>query len=282
MVSSQRSTIVVGITMPNAFIIGEYSSEVQKAVVEGASNTSISKRIFLGLFTILMIAPAVTAANTQGLKWGVNQGAKLEYSIHIEDNTGDGYSLTEDFYVRIDFLPELSPSVTEVGDALLTGERNVSFFLMNDTPTEGIAEWSLLPVGNWSLIAEIFEPILDGFDRSLQYIDTSSEWGFSYSESGSSITTEVTTTWSKTDGAVNWYLKDQRDTSNEALLYHAELLRAGYKPVLGAVSTIAAITGIGVIGIAALLYIIRKRRSRIYWTTTDEHQSATAQDFLSH
>jgi hypothetical protein len=151
---------------------------------------------------------------------------------------------------------------------------------MNDTPTEGIAEWSLFPVGNWSLIAEIFEPILDGFDRSLQYIDTSSEWGFSYSESGSSITTEVTTTWSKTDGAVNWHLKDQRDTSNEGLLYHAESLRAGYRPVLGTASTIAAITGIGVIGIAADLYIMRKRRSRIYWSTTDEHQSATSQDLF--
>jgi hypothetical protein len=45
--------------MPNALIIGEYSSKVQKAVVEGASNTSISKRIFLGLFTIRMIAPVV-------------------------------------------------------------------------------------------------------------------------------------------------------------------------------------------------------------------------------
>jgi hypothetical protein len=99
------------------------------------------------LFVLCIVVTPVSAANNQGLYWGVTIGSRFDYHDFGE--------------FTIQNQNETSPR-EEIPDDI-TAMRNLSRlvgasrFYENGTEIEGSSSWDVLPVGNWSLIVNIWE-----------------------------------------------------------------------------------------------------------------------------
>jgi hypothetical protein len=108
------------------------------------------------LFALCIVLTPVSAANNQGLYWGVTIGSRFDYHKFAESAFFIGTSpREEDFYVIIDSLPRIPDDINMVSD--LPDLVGASQFYENGTQIEGSSGWKVLPVGNWSLIIGIWE-----------------------------------------------------------------------------------------------------------------------------
>jgi hypothetical protein len=110
------------------------------------------------LFVLCIVVTPVSAANNQGLYWGVTIGSRFDYHDFGEftiQNQNETSPREENFYIIIDSLPSIPDDITAMRN--LSRLVGASRFYENGTEIEGSSSWDVLPVGNWSLIVNIWE-----------------------------------------------------------------------------------------------------------------------------
>jgi hypothetical protein len=110
------------------------------------------------LFVLCLVVTPVSAANNQGLYWGVTIGSRFDYHDFAEftiPNQNETSPSEKDFYIIIDSLPSIPDDITAMRN--LSRLVGASRFYENGTEIEGSSSWDVLPVGNWGLIVNIWE-----------------------------------------------------------------------------------------------------------------------------
>ncbi len=117
---------------------------------------SLSFHLMAILFVLCIVVTPVSAANNRGLHWGVTVGSRFDYHEYRNSTLGDSSEAEEkDFYVIIDSLPSIPDDINATRD--LPDSPSATHFHENGTQIEGPSSWSVLPVGNWSVIIGIWE-----------------------------------------------------------------------------------------------------------------------------
>ncbi len=124
---------------------------------------SISRRILvLRLATFVLslsiVVTPVLAANNQGLVWGVDVGDRYDYLLSSQDYLSGELESDLEYraYLVVEGVPELPLTVTNL--IQVWGYVNYSCYY-EDGPAHPYGQnftWNALPVGNWSLIANLF------------------------------------------------------------------------------------------------------------------------------
>jgi len=129
-------------------------------------------KIFLGLSIITIILATqtvgVTAINDQGLVWGIEVGNRFDYNIKLEYHSSTMDVSTDDkLYVIVDELNTIPDHVTQLSDLTIFSLALDSYttYWENGTIMDDLwfdvldvaNPFSAYPVGNWSLLAQIFE-----------------------------------------------------------------------------------------------------------------------------
>ncbi len=118
----------------------------------------LSFQLMAILFVLCLVVTPVSAANNQGLHWGVTTGSRFDYHDFAEftmPNQNETSPREKDFYVIIDSLPSIPDDINAMRN--LSGLVGASRFYENGTEIEGSSSWDVLPVGNWSLIVGIWQ-----------------------------------------------------------------------------------------------------------------------------
>ena len=128
-------------------------------------------KIVLGLSLVTLILCAhivnVTAINDQGLVWGIEVNDRFDYVVEMEYcSPSMNLSLDDRMYVIIDELSTIPEHATELSDLTifsLTLDSYTTYWengsIMDDLwfdVMEMPNPFSAYPIGNWSLIAQIF------------------------------------------------------------------------------------------------------------------------------
>ena len=116
---------------------------------------SLSFQLMAILFVLCFAVTPVSAANNQGLHWGITVGSRFDYHQYANFSIDETGPREKDFYVIIDSLPRIPDDINMTSD--LPDLVGASQFYENGTQIEGSSGWSVLPVGNWSLIVGIWQ-----------------------------------------------------------------------------------------------------------------------------
>ncbi|MDH4213406.1 MAG: hypothetical protein OEV85_05760 [Candidatus Thorarchaeota archaeon] len=131
-----------------------------------------SLKILLGLLivTIILFAQTagVSAINDQGLVWGIEVGNRFDYNIKLEYHSSTmDVSIDDKMYVIVDELNTIPDYVTQLSDLTIFSLALESYttYWENGTIMDDLwfdvldvaNPFSAYPVGNWSLLAQIFE-----------------------------------------------------------------------------------------------------------------------------
>ncbi|MFW9932001.1 MAG: hypothetical protein ACFFDR_05025 [Candidatus Thorarchaeota archaeon] len=212
---------------------------------------------FVVLIIIFFGGGYASAANTQGLSWGISVGERIDYTLNtysegMESELFD--NITVDCYVTIESLPEIPTIVTAI-PILLPQYYNQSF----SNGTEYSFPWIAVPIGNWTLISELLVPAISSV-TNITIIDTPSDWGYEIDyESRSSNMTEILLI-SKSDGALN-HIKLEVAAFVGMQYYRVEITRKGWFAPLDTLQTISIIITLASVGIIVVfgIMIIRNR-----------------------
>ena len=144
----------------------------------------------------------------------------------------------------------------------MSEETYISYFWANGTEmSESVDDIEILPIGNWTLIHDLFQPVLEDIaPHAVQYIDTQTDWGYSYSGEDAQYATQLTVIWSKSDGAMNYYSTDIRYVDTEEPVFHEDIIRAGYTLTPDFTPYLAFGAILGVIIVSLTVY--QRRRGR--------------------
>ncbi|UCE10295.1 MAG: hypothetical protein JSW61_15195 [Candidatus Thorarchaeota archaeon] len=212
-----------------------------------------SKSVFLVLILCSIFVFPVEA-DTHGLKWGVSVGSRADYTISME---ADGTTvLEEEFYVIVSDLENLADQSWDT--EILSLE--IQYFWKNGTEFDPsfhgmlisnlLPSW-ILPVGNWTLITEVFTRI-----RTEGVNDTPEFWGFSWESSHAlGHLNRGDVEYSKTDGMLNVLSYEvmmvvfQRDTD----AFYQEISRRPH-PNLSIVLHMSSLIG----SLAVVLVLLRR------------------------
>ncbi|MFX0056034.1 MAG: hypothetical protein ACFFAX_08610 [Promethearchaeota archaeon] len=115
---------------------------------------SLSFQLMAMLFVLCFAVTPVSAANNQGLQWGVTVGSRFDYHEYTNSTIQDSPE-EKDFYVIIDSLPSIPDDINATSD--LPDRPGATRFHENGTQIEGASSWYVLPVGNWGVIISIWE-----------------------------------------------------------------------------------------------------------------------------
>jgi hypothetical protein len=125
-------------------------------------------RFILGLsiLSLLILAQAsnVDAVTAQGLEWGVAVNDRINYGIAVTyHNATYDLNLTEQMYLIIDAVPVIPDNVSHLAQAAL---YEFTTYWDNGTVMDDfwnnfllIMPFYVLPIGNWSLISELYGEI---------------------------------------------------------------------------------------------------------------------------
>ena len=178
----------------------------------------IGRLVCILTFSFLVLTPTFVSAGDQGLSWGVPVGETRQFRFYREWNsTISGYSLENDIItLEVTENPVIPDNIT-VLTALYGDPRN------GIPHIERVGYWSngtemglfayavispvLLPVGNWTLILELFSDYLAplGPTHELELIDTPEIIGYRWSLVDFDCTDFKEVWWSKEDGMLIHY-----------------------------------------------------------------------------
>ncbi|MFW9910354.1 MAG: hypothetical protein ACFFEF_17500 [Candidatus Thorarchaeota archaeon] len=131
-----------------------------------------SLNILLGLLivTIILFAQTagVSAINDQGFVWGIEVGNRFDYNIKMDYHSSTTNVSTDDkMYVIVNELNTIPDHVTQLSDLTIFSLALDSYttYWENGTIMDDLwfdvldvaNPFSAYPVGNWSLLAQIFE-----------------------------------------------------------------------------------------------------------------------------
>ncbi len=212
------------------------------------------------LVTLLFLGVNVSAANTQGLSWGVLVGDRIDYTLSVYSEGYETTYLTNgtfDCYVTIKSLPDIPATVNTIPN-LQPQNYNQSFL----NGTEYAFAWIAVPIGNWTLFTEILEQSMTSFDN-VTFIDTATEWGYdAFLRFLSSNLTQILRV-SKSDGAMN-YLRHVQSWTSGISYYRTEMIRKGLLgpwSVPQTISIVITVASIGIIVNFGVMIIRQKSRT---------------------
>jgi hypothetical protein len=178
----------------------------------------IGRLVCILTFSFLVLTPTLVLAGDQGLSWGVPVGETQQFRYYREWNsTISGYSFHDEVItLEVTENPEIPDNIT-VLTSLYGDPRNgiphierIGYWA-NGTDM-GIFAWAiispvLLPIGNWTLILQLFEDYLVPFggDYEIEIIDTPDTVGYRWSYVQFDRTDFKEAWWSKTDGMLIHY-----------------------------------------------------------------------------
>ncbi|TFG05251.1 hypothetical protein EU538_11555 [Candidatus Thorarchaeota archaeon] len=181
--------------------------------------------VALFLVGMFLISP-VTAATSQGLEWGVDDGDQFNSQLHLE--TSDNQTVDEGVYMEITSTPTIPNIVTEWNDLPVLG---VDLAWTNGTPMGFSALlFSLIvagggrigvPTGNWTLLSELID---DWWHDSifapdeLTVIDNYYYWGVDAYEEQGDTETSVRLLYLKEDGFLAKYEVESTQDSDTTII----------------------------------------------------------------
>ena len=173
----------------------------------------MKNKIFTVLFLVgFILIPSVLAANNQGLVWGVEEGQEIQYNLHISmimETTFFTTTIdeTEQIMYTIQSLPDIPTEVTAMGGfPFPTGTLTyANGSTIGSLPITLPLAMLIIPVGNWTLIDELYKESAESSLTGVTWINDASYWGFQYSmETGypEEMSMSATIKFSKADGVL--------------------------------------------------------------------------------
>jgi hypothetical protein len=134
--------------------------------LNGNNNLKILFGILLMFLLIISQASNVTAANNQGLEWGLGVDDRLDYDVKVEyHNTTLDLEFDDEMYVIVNSVPSISDDITSLTQIttfnMIFGHYTT--YWENGSIMDSLWRNTLklnpiwvLPVGNWVLVTELF------------------------------------------------------------------------------------------------------------------------------
>lgn len=203
--------------------------------------------VIVALTMLAILIPQVSA-ETKGLTWGVTQGDRFDFTMHMSLTMAPyDEEIHEDFYVTLGSLPDLDVP----GGVTYIPTVTAQFFWANGTEMftyYGFESYFyVMPVGNWTHWNELIAPSIGLYEGEL--IDNFAVWGFDLSLT--SISTDIRLEVSKTDGVPNLLRLEMTDGSTTVL--SIEIARKGLPSLL-----LIGIGGAAVIVIVAVVFLKKR------------------------
>lgn len=148
--------------------------------------TKFSVTIVVGATLFALLVTGVSAAQSQGLRWGYEEGqqyyfAVKNWSINDTETQQMELMLTKGNY------PSIPDPVTN--DSYLPWTNFQVYFTNGSLVAGGQFSWGVgvaVPIGNWSLLSKIFENYytntsMSGDGTSFRIVEDSETWGYVFS-----------------------------------------------------------------------------------------------------
>ncbi len=179
----------------------------------------MKKYIALVLILVLFLSvPFVSAATSDGLEWGINEGDQLNFIFSYED-----YNVSikdESVYIEVSELPTIPDHINELTE--LVPAFGYVYFANGTSVNETLLTVgglvAAMPIGNWSYLTSLVSEY-DPPSGSVTVIDNATCWGYELDAPGAS--TEFTVY--KIDGSVGYYYMQAGFVTT--LLIEVELIR---------------------------------------------------------
>ncbi|MHA2201088.1 MAG: hypothetical protein ACXABN_14520, partial [Candidatus Thorarchaeota archaeon] len=165
---------------------------------------------------------SVSAVTNHNLEWRIVVGDQFHYRY-----TGDIALGTTEFYMEIDSLPIIPSNVTSYYEFVFSSAY-FSTYYENGTEIFSYIPVGVMPIGNWPLVQELVNDTAPAYE--IQWINTTSEWGISYTEDHGTLVRTNTIKFSKTDGVMNF--NHVADNVGDGPTTTTEITRIGFPPTL--------------------------------------------------
>ncbi len=203
--------------------------------------------VLVALTMLVILIPPVSA-ETKGLTWGVTQGDRFDFTMHMSINTPTyDETINEEFYVIIGSLPSLDVP----GGITYIPPVAAQWYWANGTEMfsyYGFESYFLIiPVGNWTHLNEITAYTMEMYEG--ERIDNFAVWGFDLLIT--SMNTNLLLEISKTDGIPNLLRVEMSDGTTPVLT--VEIARKGFPTLL-----LVGLGGAAIIVVAVVLVLKRR------------------------
>ena len=229
------------------------------------SRVLYSRIIVVIILTLTSCIGSTEGLTNHGFFWGIEIGDRFDY--HMAHRLPDSSKNKDlDYYVVVDELPSIDENITDIPK--ITTDRidwnNFhSFYFMNDTRITSqtnisddlrrTLSWSAFPVGNWSLINDLFRTPINNSLFEVQTFDTSAEFGYSLTGIIFGRTVTETERFSKENGVLIFH--ELTEKFNESI-YSIKITIVG-----DAIPLIVVIGGAS-IGLLVVALLVLKKKSR--------------------
>ena len=174
------------------------------------------------------MTPYFVSAENQGLSWGVPVGERREFNFfHERSSTVFSYIYyNERVTLEVTENPQIPDNITAIessGESVDIPQIERVGYWENGTEM-GQYVWRfplpvLLPVGNWTLIASLFSDLMSFYasDYTTEVINGHQRIGYRYTASITDWSLLVEVWWSKADGMLLHYLRDEHEARIEGI-----------------------------------------------------------------
>jgi len=212
-------------------------------------------------FSLSIVVTPVLAASSQGLTWGIHVGDRYDYLLSFQGyvNGELDTDLKYRAYIVVEGVPELPLSVT--GVIQVWGHVNYSCYHEDGTAyLDGKSfMWNAFPIGNWSLIADLFVEHWASLDpnASIDTIDTPTLYGYNMTFVAADSIDSFSETYLKSSGVLyrflHWFNSAGRPIMRDEIAYLSGPVQ-GYDTLL-----VIGLVAAGTTGLVGVLLFLRKR-----------------------
>ncbi len=210
--------------------------------------------IVAGTLLLALLVTGVSAAQSQGLRWGFEKGEQYYFTQSVQ-NLGEAEPSQTDLMFICDDYPLIQDPLTDYSSLPWASFQT---YFTNGSPTDtAIGELRIaVPIGNWSLLSEMFarhsanNTLPQNATPSFRIVEDNEQWGYIWEWSLSSPQTNfsVQYSYSTRDGVLTQFSMGRSLMNNEAALY--TITRLPMDPQLQSTLTTGAALGIVVMAIA--------------------------------
>jgi hypothetical protein len=201
----------------------------------------------------------VAAVSNQNLYWGFSIGQRFDYTLHLEVINGTEYLNLKDvdYYIVVKSLPAINDSVHSLGN--LPSHPDFGCYYTNDTEVTPYSYiWLALPIGNWSLIIDLFLASPSSLTED-EIINTPTLAGFNFTMTSDNLTATSCEIYSKSTGALYTRQSIFQNVYHDIVFRHET--RIDLIESSGSILPYLAIAG-GAVLVIAIGVIIAKRARR--------------------
>ena len=214
--------------------------------------------IMVYLLLMIFLIPTANAASNQGFSWGVVENQILTYDVTMSSPAkNDSFQIQ----VQITYLSEIPENLLEVDDIVPLVSTTVSFTNQSGgTPDLGFEEIEVgvlfvLPVGNWSVLQELFSTYFNIIDGGSQ-TPNPTYWGYNVTVDMINPLGElnIESIYTKADGVLQhleWIFVTSGDES-----YHVVIERIAEFPI----GIVIGVVIVGAVAVVAILIYIKMKR----------------------